>query len=466
MTLTQFLSGLRLPLYLLTCLILGGASAGGHLANGLLQATGLILIAHLLYVGKPANVSKLTATGDRTSWLGLAPEDRLIEWLLLLFIGWLFVQMIPMPPFIWQNLPGRTPIIEGDAILGMADVWRPISMQPGQTLFSGLGLIPPVAILMLALRTNEPEMRVSIILILAVAVISMPLGLIQLAQGPGSPAYFYDITNDNASVGFFANSNHLATLCLIALVFCADLPYDQKKQRKKVQMWRFVRILFLVFLLISLVINRSLAGFALTIPVLIYWASRIDRIRNIVSQFSIALYLLGAVAAIALTVIAFLTLHNLGVSTINLTQPAERLEYYSKALSIGWGAFPFGTGQGSFRWVYNLYEDWDQLNLTYVNHAHGDFVEFFMENGLVALLLLGGFVFWFANRIVAMISGSRAWAQFMAPAAMVIIIIGAHSLVDYPIRTSAIAAIFAMCVGMLVRPLDDATRQRKRRTVT
>lgn len=463
MTFVQLLSALRLPLYLLACLLLGGASAAGHLANGILQIAGLLLIGQMLYTGPQNAEGGALADGQRSALLGLAPSDKIIGWLLTLFIGWLVLQIIPLPSFIWHSLPGRDAVITGDGIMGIAGVWRPISMQPGQTLYSALSLIPPVAILMLAMRTSEIYLRFSVILVIAIAIISTPLGLMQLSQGAGGPAYFYDITNANASVGFFANSNHLATLYLLAMVFVADLPYDHKQQRKKAMIWRYIRLIILVFLLISLVLNRSLAGLALTVPVLIYWGSRINRVRAWSNNFSPAFYLVAALLAVALSVGGFFALSRLGIESENLTQPAERLGYYINSLKIGWGAFPFGTGQGTFRWVYNLYEDWQALDSTYVNHAHSDFVEFFMENGLVALIILSGFLLWFARRTISMINGSRIWAEFMAPAAMAIVVIAGHSLVDYPIRTSAIAAIFALSVGILVRPLDEVARRRKRR---
>ncbi len=41
------------------------------------------------------------------------------------------------------------------------------------------------------------------------------LGLLQLANGPGSSLYFYEETNRTEAVGFFANRNHFA-----AMIYC------------------------------------------------------------------------------------------------------------------------------------------------------------------------------------------------------------------------------------------------------
>ena len=43
--------------------------------------------------------------------------------------------------------------------------------------------------------------------------------------------------------------------------------------------------------------------------------------------------------------------------------------------------FPFGSGAGTFRSVYQLYEDHDRLEKPIVNHAHNDYVEIAFETG-------------------------------------------------------------------------------------
>ncbi|MEZ5708022.1 MAG: O-antigen ligase family protein [Blastomonas sp.] len=454
---TQNFAAWRLPVYLTACLILGGASAGGFMANGLLQALGIILIAIMLWPSGSAHDQDGKARAERP-WL--YPDDRILGLLLLGTIGWIILQLIPLPPFIWQNLPGRAAIVEGDALLGMDSVWRPISIQPGRTLASALSLIPPVAIFLMTLRADDSALRNSIYLILIVGIFSTVLGLVQLAQGPGSAAYFYDITNDNAAVGFFANSNHLATLYLVILVFAANLPHDQKIQRRKSTSWTFIRLLILAFFIVSLIINRSLAGLALLIPVLVYWSAQIGRVRTLITELGRGVLVVAGSIGAVIAIILFFSLQNTRLA--NLTQPVERLEYYANSLGIAWENFPFGTGLGSFRWVYNLHENWEQLNLTYVNHAHGDFVELLMEGGLFTLILIGGFLYWLARRLIALIGDQRPWTEFATPAAVSVAVILGHSLVDYPARTTAIAALLAMSIAMLARP--PAPGQRRMRS--
>ena len=53
--------------------------------------------------------------------------------------------------------------------------------------------------------------RLSLI-VLGVGIISVFVGLTQVAQGPGSALRVFDFTNTTEAVGFFANRNHFAAL--------------------------------------------------------------------------------------------------------------------------------------------------------------------------------------------------------------------------------------------------------------
>ena len=50
-------------------------------------------------------------------------------------------------------------------------------------------------------------------------VVSVFVGLIQVAQGQESPLRFFQITNPSEAVGFFANRNHFAALIYVLMLF-------------------------------------------------------------------------------------------------------------------------------------------------------------------------------------------------------------------------------------------------------
>ena len=109
---------------------------------------------------------------------------------------------------------------------------------------------------------------------------------------------------------------------------------------------------------------------------------------------------------------------------------------------------PLGSGLGSFVKVYRLYESPDTVTNEYVVHAHNDYAELALELGLPGILLILAFLWWWAAAVQAawrMPAGSAyARAASIASAAVLI-----HSLVDFPLRTAAISACFAMCMALL-----------------
>ena len=74
-----------------------------------------------------------------------------------------------------------------------------------------------------------------------------------------------------------------------------------------------------------------------------------------------------------------------------------------------------------------------------------------LETGLAGLLLIAVFLLWWAGRVIAIwrapIIDHFARAATIASGAIL-----AHSMVDFPLRTSAIAAVFAMCIALMAGP--------------
>jgi O-antigen ligase len=119
---------------------------------------------------------------------------------------------------------------------------------------------------------------------------------------------------------------------------------------------------------------------------------------------------------------------------------------------------PLGSGLGSFVRVYRLYESPDSVSTEYVIHAHNDYVEIALELGVAGIILMVAFLLWWVTAVVAVWrtgkGGSFARAASIASAAVLV-----HSIVDFPLRTAAISACFAMCLGLLAERRQVAMRQ-------
>jgi O-antigen ligase len=122
--------------------------------------------------------------------------------------------------------------------------------------------------------------------------------------------------------------------------------------------------------------------------------------------------------------------------------------------------FPIGSGTGSFQPVYHMQEPLASVTTTFMNHAHSDWLELLLETGIVGLAFAALFLTWWGVRLRAIWRAKEpdpfAQAAVIATAAIML-----HSVVDYPLRTAALSAVFAACIGLMsgVRPYTQRSRQ-------
>ena len=130
---------------------------------------------------------------------------------------------------------------------------------------------------------------------------------------------------------------------------------------------------------------------------------------------------------------------------------------------------PWGSGFGSFDTVFFQYEPRDALSTMYLNHAHNDWLQFVIEGGLPAALLLCAAGVWFAVRAAALWRGRR---QVNAPLRLgmlaVIVLVAVASAVDYPLRVPVMMVLAAFSAALLVdeetvAPIPRGKREPSRR---
>ena len=119
--------------------------------------------------------------------------------------------------------------------------------------------------------------------------------------------------------------------------------------------------------------------------------------------------------------------------------------------------FPFGAGFGTFPLVYETFLRVEEIqpNL-FANRAHNDGLEILLEGGIFGAALIVLFLVWWAMRTRRLWSNAKQSIfqidePYARAASIVVLLLVLHSLVDYPLRTGAMAAIFALCCGLMVR---------------
>jgi hypothetical protein len=119
---------------------------------------------------------------------------------------------------------------------------------------------------------------------------------------------------------------------------------------------------------------------------------------------------------------------------------------------------PVGAGFGSFVPVFQAAEPRNLLSTYYINHAHDDWLELWLAGGIPAVVLAGLFLLWFW-RVTVRAWGARDIAADAATvaraASIVILLLLLHSLVDYPLRTTALMVVFSFCAALMIVPRDE-----------
>lgn len=418
--------------------LLGGSSRPDPIQNAGLRPIAALLLIPALYRLRTADLA-----GAR-SMVGLGA----------VMLAWMILQLIPMPPFLWQALPAREGIAELDALVGMQGVWRPLSLAPFRGQNAVFGLIIPIIALLLALPSRIKANSVFIV-ITGLGVLNAAFGILQVIGGPKSAFYLFAMASRGAPAGLFANENHSAVFSSIALLVIARLATDG--QSRSLPSW--IKLLLApayVFILLAVLVSGSRAGLATTVLSLgagglMMWLGYRPRSlvrpaaeRSIKSSRRSGTALLAAGgAALILVVGAFLLFDR---------APAFKALMASSSFNdLRWSLSPiliammgehwlFGTGFGTFDVVYRLYEPTDLLFPLYVNQAHNDWAQLVIEGGLPAVACLLGLIAWLCAAILRLARRDSAGAILVFWVAWIAIIMAA-SAVDYPLRTPIFQAV-------------------------
>jgi O-antigen ligase len=441
-------------------IVLGGGTRSGYLSDALLQ---LVAIPPLLIA-----VSRLAALrrSDPKAFRHTRPGLLFAAAIVLVPLS----QLVPLPPALWALLPGHAPIAAAYDALGRSPAWLPISVSPDATTLTALALLPPLALFLCVMLLDYRERRLLSLLLVALAVASAFLGLLQISQGASSPLRFFATYNASQAVGFFANKNHLAALLYAALAFAAVFALDvgSSIRLERNRTWFEARGLLLVTLSLLVIVvliaveavAHSRAGMALTMACLVGVCALAYSRRA--HKRTPAGLILAAVAIAAVLVVQF------GLYRILQTFAADpfddsRFLFLRNTIAAAKAYMPFGAGMGTFVPVYAMFEKPADVFPQYINHAHNDFAELWLESGAFGIALLGAFLLWFVVRAVKIWRGSALAGgdldRLLARAAtLVIALLLAHSLVDYPLRTAAIMAVFAIACGLMLEPVAVAAR--------
>lgn len=433
------LTARRIAFY--AALVLLGASFA--LGGSSVLPAGRVMVLELLAV--------FTLAATLISWSGPAPS-RFTLGVLCLVVALPLIQLIPLPVSVWTQLPGRGVQVSVGEMIGL-DSAMPLSLDGNSTFRSWLSFVIPVA-LFLAVQQMRTEERTTVMaFVVAVALASILLGLMQMLVGEG--AYLFESEHNGLPIGLFTNRNHQAALLYAAAVITIALSAQDGRST-------------LVRLCLLGVLATLVAGVLAT-----------------QSRMGLVLIVVGALVATALAFGRFITLRRflvaagaLGLAVLFLTQNSVvrtavgrfvqsasdgRYDVWPDvgyAISFYW---PYGSGIGTFVKAFQATESLTTLGPEYVNHAHNEYLEILLECGVAGVALIALFVVWLLSRAWSLWreGPSEPAAQLAWSSIIVLCMLMAHSIVDFPVRTYALFALFGLMCGMLIPPRSGRRGQQR-----
>lgn len=354
------------------------------------------------------------------------------------------LQLLPLPPNVWQAIPGRAVFAQAAAVSSQAQPWRPISTSPGATINALSSLIIPSAILVLIVDFRESERAALPAVLLGLAASSMLIGILQLA----GTTLDNPLINESALQvsGNFANRNHFALFlaigCLIAPVWAT---LDGRRSG-----WRGPLALGLMLLFVLMILaSGSRAGLVLGLMALVLGPVIAKRgILNALNGYPRWTFRVLIVSIVCIFAIFVLTsiASNRAVSIERLFWADEGQDMRSRGLptvlAMIKSYFPIGTGFGTFDPMFRLNEPFSLLKPTYFNHAHNDFLEVVLDGGLPGGLLLAcGLSWWIWASARAWQAGAHMGHAIPKLGSAILLLIVVASAFDYPSRTPVIMAV-------------------------
>ena len=407
---------------------------------------------------------------------------------LLILLGALvalpLVQLLPLPEFVWNWLPGRSFYGAASSAVGITPGYRNLSLIPYLTESALLALLVPVAVFLATVSTSEAQLKQLVNLFIGLAVIQAIIGLAQF--GTGSMTVLPGLEGEaiSAAHGTYPNSDHLAGLLEMALPVALGLlianiqigkasparstrktPIRQRISRLFSSGIRFNRVAIYgaagMAILLGLTFSHSRTGVALAMLGILVSAlvfgSRVGGQRS--SRLVVAFTVIAVALALEIGLTSVLSRFTGKGMTDDL-----RWSIYAATFQGIREFFPFGSGFGTYPAVFRRFHPGNIPE--FVNHAHNDYLEWLFEGGLAAAVLMIGFL------ALYLLRWRKIWPRedycppygFMRISAGIgLLLIGLHGMIDFNLHIPANAVYFAFLAGVFFHQASPAKPENSAR---
>lgn len=433
---------------LAAAIVLGGGGTPAPLPEMLLQLVATLCAAVWLFS------SGLRAS--QTQPLASRPRLAMLTAGLLIIIP--VLQLVPLPPGLWHALPGREAEQAALGLISQADSWRSWSLLPSRTLAALLAMAVPAMLLTMVAHLDQGGRNRLIGVIIAGGLATLLIGAVQMS---GQGMNFYS-SQAGMIFGLQANHNSTADLLLMAMLATAAWTVRQTRNEpdpRRAAVWWALLAGVSLLLALGVYLTGSRAGTALVLVAVLAQLLIVGPSRLGLSKRTLSTRKLLVLAGILLLIVAAASLGAIDNSVIG--QFAQRFtfnaEFRPSIWVDAWFAvrqyWPFGSGMGTFVPIFMPAERLEVLDEFVANRAHNDFLELALEAGLAGIAVLVSIL------AIIIVAARRAWPRAgseeranIAFSLAALLILGLHSLVDYPLRSMSLACVAATAAGLILAP--------------
>ncbi len=391
-------------------------------------------------------------------------QDRCVRWGLVaggLVVFVPVLQLLPLPAGVWSVPPARQALVADLSQAGIAALSPHWSLAPFATEQSLWSMLPALAVFLAAIALPSASRRRLLQAIVVLALLNVAFAFFQAGLPRDSALRLYQ-DFDAGFGGLLANTNHQATACIVGMVLAVGLAVEARiraarGETRPYTYWWYAGLTG--FFLLVTPLSTARAGLAIALPALaaaLLLTGGLPLARIGRSKRATAL-------ALGLTVFAIIGVRAaMGWMAVD---EAEELRHTmaGAAMAIGKEQAPLGSGIGSFVQVFEQGAPARLWLAHYVNHAHNEYVQWWLTAGWLGMLVLAIVLAVLAASgwQVAKARGKGSNAVLAAACFVAVCAVLAHSWADYPLRTTTLMATASALAGLMLAALADA-RQRGR----
>ncbi|OYW48291.1 MAG: hypothetical protein B7Y36_06540 [Novosphingobium sp. 28-62-57] len=401
-------------------------------------------------------ISALALNGDAV-WQFISRGPRPLVALVACSLLLPLVQLIPLPPEVWRNLPGRGLVVEALSASGQ-EAWRPLTVSTARTFVAFTGLIAPFAVIVFGWRSSHHALQRVVVATVGVGFASILLGAFQVLGQDQFGLLYPQNEMPGVLFGFFANRNSTAVFLVSCLLLLCSLP----SLRPLSPRW-LAKVVAAVLLVTGVILTQSRTGLVLlALPLgmvalqsLVRWKERGARAQpsNLPMKAAVLAVALIAIGGGALATLPA-TVSGSRIETLMARfdkAEEQRPAIWEDARFAAERYWPAGSGMGTFDEVFQIDESLENISPRRAGRAHNDYIELAIEAGPFALLIVLAWATWTLWSLWRGLSSAGPQRWHTLASAGVLLAVALQSLLDYPLRNQTMLCLVAFAVVLLAR---------------